>query len=352
MQLYGPARTLAKVRARRLLAADALPIERTARPGQHIGLIGCGNFALATIAHYLPRGSIRATMDIAPARAAALARAHHAAYSTNDAERLFADPGIDLVYIASSHASHADYAARALEAGKHVHIEKPHVVSHAQLDRLCAAMAAHPAQRIHIGFNRPHAPLFARAAQALARENGPTMIAWFVAGHAIPPDHWYNAPGEGGRVLGNLSHWIDASRALIAPEHCYPITLVPLPAPDTSGNLGLALCFVDGSQAMIAFSAKTEPFEGVRERLHAHRGSTLLDLEDFERLAITRGRTRRVWRAQVRNHGHRNCIRASLGDARFNLGLAPHEVRASGELILAAAHAIATGLPQTVSAAP
>lgn len=287
-------------------------------------------------------------MDIVPARAAALARAHGAAYSTTDAERLLADPGIDLVYIASNHASHADYATRALEAGKHVHIEKPHVVSHAQLDRLCAAMAARPAQQVHLGFNRPHAPLFARTAQALTGEDGPTMIAWFVAGHAIPPDHWYNAPEEGGRVLGNLSHWIDASRALIAPECRYPIALVPLPAPDGTGNLGLTLGFGDGSQAMIAFSAKAEPFEGVRERLHAHRGETLVDLDDFARLTVTRRRSQRVWHTQIRDHGHRNCIRASLANPRRHPGPTSRDVRERGELILRAACAMETGLLQTL----
>jgi len=39
--------------------------------------------------------------------------------------KVIQDPAIDLVYVASNHASHADYAIAALEAGKSVHIEKP-----------------------------------------------------------------------------------------------------------------------------------------------------------------------------------------------------------------------------------
>lgn len=350
LRLYGPARTLSKVRARQALAAGAIRVERSPRPGQHIGIIGCGNFALATIAHYLPRGSIRATMDVDPAHAAALARVHVAAYSTTDAARLLADPAIDLIFIASNHASHADHAARALGAGKHVHIEKSHVVGEAQLGPLCAAMAARPDLAVNIGFNRPHASLFIRAAQALAREDGPTMIAWFVAGHAIPPGHWYDAPGEGGRVLGNLSHWIDASRALINPSRRYPITLTPAPTSEASGNLGLTLDFSDGSTAMIAFSVKVEPFEGVRERLHAHRGATLIDIEDFARLTITRGPARAVYRSRWHDHGHCATIRASLEGARTGRGLSIAEVRERGELILAAARAIETGTVQTVHA--
>ncbi len=349
--LYGPARTLGKIRARRALAGEgAAPVDRTPRPGQHVGMIGCGNFAFATIAHYLPRGSICGAMDIVPGRAAALARAHGAAYSTGDAARLLADPAITLVYIASNHASHADYAARALAAGKSVHIEKPHATDMAGLDAICAAMANNPRGAVGLGFNRPLSPQGRRVAVALAADSGPTMLNWFIAGHAIADDHWYNAPGEGGRVLGNLCHWIDMSRALIAPEQRYPIMVTPLPCAPDSGNLGVALGFGDGSQAMIAFSAKAEPFEGVRERLHAHRGATLIDLVDFHRLTVTRGAHTRTWAPLWRDHGHRAAILASYTAAQTGAGLPIAEVRQRGELILAAARAVETGLVQTVRA--
>ncbi len=347
LRLYGPVRTLAKIRARRALARDWVPVERAPAPRQHVGIIGCGNFAFATIAHYLrtDHGNVlRAAMDSIAGNAAALARAYGAAYSTDDAARVLADPAIDLVFIASNHSSHADYAAEAILAGKAVHIEKPHVVSVAQLAVLCDAMAARPDVPVTLGFNRPHAPLFRRASRALAAERGPMMLSWFVAGHALAPDHWYHAPGEGGRVLGNLSHWIDASRALIDPAARDPVIVTPLPRSSDSGNVGLALCFADGSQALIAFSAKAEPFDGVRERLSAHRGDTLIDLVDFQRVTVTRGAHTRRYATRWRDHGHRAAIAASMaGD-----GLPLAEVRARGELILAAARAFETGVAQTV----
>jgi predicted dehydrogenase len=68
-------------------------------------------------------------MDIEPNRARSLCEFYDGRYYTDDASEIFEDPEIDLVFIASNHASHADYAMQALAAGKHVHIEKPHVVS-------------------------------------------------------------------------------------------------------------------------------------------------------------------------------------------------------------------------------
>ena len=122
---------------------DPLPARRRVpEAAGHVGIIGCGNYAFTTIAYYLRKEKgrvLRGVMDIDPHRAASLFERYGAAYHTTDAADVLSDPEIDLVYIASNHASHADYAVAAIVAGKAVHIEKPHVVDRAQLGRLMAA---------------------------------------------------------------------------------------------------------------------------------------------------------------------------------------------------------------------
>ena len=233
VRLYGVSRTLAKVRGQYHMRAhyDALPACRKSASGaRHVGLIGCGNFAFSTIAYYLKKevGSVlRGVMDIDAHRAASLFERYRADYHTTDAAEVLSDPAIDLVYIASNHASHAEYAIAAIEAGKAVHIEKPHVVSADQLRRLLAAAASADNPRIRLGFNRPLSPLGRRVLTAMAAEKGASMINWFVAGHRIDPDHWYFQPAEGGRVLGNLCHWTDFSLHMIPVSERYPIRIIP-----------------------------------------------------------------------------------------------------------------------------
>ena len=60
-------------------------------------------------------------MDLEPARARSLVNRYKAAYATTDAQEIIDDPKIDLVFVASNHASHAPYAVAALDAGKDVH---------------------------------------------------------------------------------------------------------------------------------------------------------------------------------------------------------------------------------------
>lgn len=58
-------------------------------------------------------------------------------------EAVFADPGIDVVVIATSNASHHSLAKAALLAGKHVVVDKPCTVTLGETDDLLATARAH-----------------------------------------------------------------------------------------------------------------------------------------------------------------------------------------------------------------
>jgi predicted dehydrogenase len=314
--LYGVRRTLVKIRGQYHMKRryEALPqaVEPTPEGG-HVGLIGCGSFAYSNIAYYLRKnhGSvIRAAMDIDIQRAASLFERYGLRYYTTDASRIIEDPAIDLIYIASNHASHAEYAIDALRAGKAVHIEKPHVVREDQLERLCTAMQETGCS-VNLGFNRPHSRIGLTIKRYLDVETGPAMFNWFIAGHAISPEHWYFHKDEGGRVLGNLCHWTDFVLHLVAPESRYPLTINPTRAARSDCDIAVTFTFGDGSIAAITFSAKGHTFEGVRERFAAHRGNVLISMDDFRTLLVEVVDQKHRISLAFRDHGHEESIRRS-----------------------------------------
>lgn len=356
-KLYGLSKTFAKVRAQYHLKAKIAfsgdswenpKCKVKDDPRRNVAIIGCGAYAYSIIGHYLAKNNSRflvSAYDVNKARARSLVGAYAGAQAVATVSQIIDDPRVKIVYIASNHATHADYAVECLKAGKHVHIEKPHVVSVEQLRALHEAMngGSSTGAKVGLGFNRPQAPLFTRLMHYLSEESGPTTVNWFVAGHQIDDDHWYFKEEEGGRVLGNLCHWLDLSVQIVGLDRAFPVTVVPLNAKGAKSDFGIMLLFNDESLGVISFSAKGHTFEGVREVLNCHRGSTLAALRDFQELIVDSGEKKRKFNPRVREHGHENNILRSYRMVDGASGESLFQVVSSAELFLSVKTAIDTG---------
>jgi len=320
VRLYGFQRTLTKIRGQYHMKTtvdfDGLQWSNAKchnpdNTFRQVGLIGCGNYAFSTIGYYLKKHNsafLRGTYDIHKGRAMSLCENFSGLYVTADWRDIVLDPKIKTVFVASNHASHAEYAIACIEAGKHVHIEKPHVVSEEQLIRLVRAMQANPGSKVFLGFNRPKSLLFKKLMRVLRRETGPLMINWFIAGHKMPDGHWYFDPEEGGRVLSNLCHWTDLTLHLITMEKAFPCTIVPATPVGAKSDFVVSVIFPDQSCMAITFSAKGHTFEGVREVLNVHKENVLATLLDFQKLTIeVMDKKSKHWRV-YRSHGHKENI--------------------------------------------
>ncbi|MFC4564305.1 Gfo/Idh/MocA family protein [Nocardiopsis mangrovi] len=115
-----------------------------------------GRTELAAVAGR-PRSAGR-TAEIAAAYGA---RAHH------DYDALLADPAIEAVYIALPNSEHVGWTLRALDAGKHVLVEKPMALSEADIVRVRDAAGAARRTVMEAFMYRFH-PQQRRAAELLA----------------------------------------------------------------------------------------------------------------------------------------------------------------------------------------
>ena len=294
IKLFGWSRTMAKIQNRRHLEAlskyegDLMIVNKKLEKTASIAVVGCGSFSFSHICFFLSkenRNYLRYAFDIEKSRSKSLCERYNGYAATSSFENIIKDSRVKLVYIASNHSTHAKYAIDCLNNGKDVHIEKPHAVTEEQLKELVLTAKNSINNNVFLGFNRPKSKLVRKLKRKLREESGPLSLSFFIVGHKLPQDHWYFLEKEGGRILGNLCHWIDLTLHLIDKGHeIFPCRIKTVTADDPDSNFIISVSFNDGSLATYTFSAKEYSFEGVREFMQVHKGELLVNISDFERM--------------------------------------------------------------------
>ncbi len=261
-------------------AAPARPV--AGQPG--ISVIGAGNYAGAVLVPAFRDAHAR-LVKIASAGGASsvhLGRKFGFAEATTDSESVLRDAATDAVVISTRHDTHADYVVRALQAGKHVFVEKPLALTEAEVDRIEAAAAAAPGLQLMVGFNRRFAPHVRRVRSLLAGVTGPKTFVMTVNAGAIPATHWTQDPAVGGgRLVGEGCHFIDLLRHLAgAPIVAFDVATQRAATPDTAS---ITLRFDDGSLGTVLYLANgSKAFP--KEQLEVFAGGRVLQLDNFRRL--------------------------------------------------------------------
>jgi predicted dehydrogenase len=117
-----------------------------------LGVIGCGYWGPNLVRNFVEAdgSEVRWICDLVPARTNAVSRRFPSIRATTRADEVINDPDVDAVVIATPVASHARLARQAMEAGKHVFIEKPMADSLAEA-RALQSMAAQRRLTLMVG---------------------------------------------------------------------------------------------------------------------------------------------------------------------------------------------------------
>ncbi len=265
-----------------------------------VGVIGAGSYARAYLLPALKSGARVRLVCVANAHGISAKKAAEEfgfARCTTDVEEIFHDAEINSVIIATRHRWHADLAAAALTAGKAVFLEKPMCLNEKELERIVVAQAAKRAPFM-LGHNRRFAPATQMVLEYMGhggpREQGveqpPLKIKYTVHAGPLPESHWLRDPGQGGRILGEVCHFVDWCCAIA----CAPLTKISAKKqgelPDE--DLCAVLEFEDGSVATIQYDCAAKA-SGSKERIEITGGACTATLEDFTRgTFVSAGRTR------------------------------------------------------------
>lgn len=287
---------------------DAEPLQHIHRKrrsqgkaGPKIGLIGGGAFASNILLPSLPKAHYPehiSTRD--PAMARYLGEAYGANRWSSDPEEAFRDEELDALIIATRHDSHGELVEKGLRNGKHVFVEKPLCLEEEELERIEKAYEEESGS-LMVGFNRRFAPLFQSLSENLDHR-APLSIRILVnAGH-LPSDHWVHDPlVGGGRIIGELCHFLDLAAA-IANAPIMGIEGTALPdtekPPDT---VSATMQFQDGSIASVTYSSQGSS-RLPKERIEVDQHERTLILEDFKEFQVLGKRAKRKKQKQDKGH--------------------------------------------------
>lgn len=237
-----------------------------------VGLIGAGNFVRSVILpnmSKIPEYEFIGLATSGSASSGQVLKKYGFRYATTDYKNLLADPDIDLIVIATPHNSHAPLAVEALDAGKHVYVEKPLAITMEQLEEVKAAYERN-SQHLFVGFNRRYSPFTKFIKEEMKTDQYPCMIQYTVNAGQIPADHWVQDPEVGGgRIIGECCHFIDFCMFLTGstPKRVTSSSLELSSSKVPADNVSINLEFENGSVANIIYTslgAKSYPKEQVK----------------------------------------------------------------------------------------
>jgi predicted dehydrogenase len=222
---------------------------------------------------------------------------------------LIASPDVDAVLIATRHDTHADLVAAALANKKHVFVEKPLAVNAEGLARVIDAWRAAggaAAPVVLTGFNRRFSPLTQNLRKHVIGK--PLAMTYRVNAGAIPATSWVqDVDAGGGRIVGELCHFIDTMQAMCDADvvEVYASAVgdaARLPAdPD---NLTVQLRFADGSVGAIIYASGGSA-EFPKERFEVFGGGVSAAIDNWRKLTA-RGPGVRIddtrWLATAKGH--------------------------------------------------
>ncbi|HEV2440672.1 MAG TPA: Gfo/Idh/MocA family oxidoreductase [bacterium] len=233
------------------------------------GIIGTGGFAGSATAPAInalgPEGALVAAVSRDRSRADAFAAQHGARRAYTDYADLLRDRDVNIIYISTPNAQHAEQALAAARAGKHVLCEKPLALSAGDARRMVEAFEA-AGLKLGTHFQTRHHTAFVETKRLLEqRAIGDAILVQIeVSSGANPFRTWRADPQLAG--LGSINniavHPFDLLRYLLGSEVKEVTAMTDVGRTTELEHMALALLrFQNGTLAYVNANQKVPNFQ-------------------------------------------------------------------------------------------
>ncbi|MBC8112467.1 MAG: Gfo/Idh/MocA family oxidoreductase, partial [Verrucomicrobia bacterium] len=317
-----------------------------------VGFIGAGSFAQS---YLIPNLKNEVSLETVVTSKGITAKNVGEKFGFKNASASAADvlenQHINTVFIATQHNTHADFLIKALQAGKHVFVEKPLAMHEEELTAIVEIYQNHAECKLMVGFNRRFAPLSVQAKALFKSVNEPLVMNFRVNAGFIAKDHWtQQAHLGGGRIVGEICHFIDLMQFFTQAKpvkvfaECIDSQQEKLKNDD---NLAVIVKFSDGSVGNLTYLAngdKSMP----KEKIEIFGGNQVFVIDDFKTGTHFFNNTQKVYKTAGK--GHAQEVKAFLESIRNNTP-SPIDFESLVNTTLTTfkiQDSLATGLPQLI----
>lgn len=256
----------------------------------NVALIGTGNFIKNThipnLLKLKDKFNIYAIMNKSGYKAKQHADLNKSVFCTTDYKDILNDPKIDLILIGTRHDSHAELVLKALQAGKHVFVEKPLATNQEDLDKIIQYFSVDNGNLplLMVGFNRRFSKYAQEIEKFTSERVNPLFIHYRMNAGFIPPEHWVYE--NGGRIIGEACHIIDLMTYFIKDKitHIHNENISPnTNRYNGSDNKSIILKYADGSVATINYFAIGNT-DFPKEYMEIHFDEKTIVLDNYQSL--------------------------------------------------------------------
>ncbi len=288
-------------------AAKKTEVQVNTHPVETInaGFIGAGSFAQSyLLPNAKPFGSLDTVVTRNGMNAKNVAQKFGFNKASSDPADILTDKDINTVFIATQHDTHARYVIESLKQGKKVFVEKPLALNSEELDNVIKVYESLDSPALLVGFNRRFAEVCIKTREEFRNIGEPLVMNFRVNAGFIPKDHWTQTKAGGGRIVGEICHFIDLMQFFTGSEpvkvfaECIDTESEKIKNDD---NIVINIKFSDGSVGSLVYTANGDKALA-KEYFEVFGGNSVMIIDDFKQGILYRNNQKKVIKNTGKGH--------------------------------------------------
>ncbi len=287
------------------------------------GIVGCGLVSAfhANAIRACGEAELVAATDLSVERRDKLC-AEFGCQAAASFDALLDDPRLDVITVCTPNAYHAQLAIPAMQAGKHVIVEKPPEITLEKCDQMIAARdvaGVKVAVSLQVRFRKPIEAIKAALEQGRFGRllQGDTIMKWYRSSDYYRMDDWRSRRDQGaGVTIQHAFHYLDLLHYLMGPVAEVEARMTNLAHPEVQleDTLGAFLTYESGAQGVVQASTALWPGTDIRVEINGENGTAIMQ---GERLTTWQFREERPGDAEMTRMGSAETRTAAGGAADF-----------------------------------